>query len=254
MALNTNNIGRTIAVVKDNKKYKNVVFSVSEDNEEDEVMKPFYELSIKDGYFQYVPDKHRERDTLFIVGPAGSGKSFYTAQYIKEYKKTFKDNPVYFFSEGKEDPCIDEIKGVKRVEIDDSFITDPIPWTDFENCLVIFDDIDAINGKLGKAVYSLRDKLLKNGRKNRVSVVSTNHNCSGMELKSVLNESNCIVFFMANYNRSLKYLLTEYVGLNKDGIKALKKIKSRSCCFVKSYPNVIITEKKIMTIDKIQDF
>jgi hypothetical protein len=120
--------------------------------------------------------------------------------------------------------------------------------------LVIFDDIDAYTGKLKKFIYALLDKLLKNARKNKVSVIMTSHSCTGLELKAVLNESNVIVFFMKNLNRSLKYLLEGYVGLNKDGIKRLKSNKSRWTAFVKTYPNIIIQEKDLFTIGHIQDF
>ena len=153
-----------------------------------------------------------------------------------------------------EDECLDSIKSLKRIEIDDSLLSEPILYTDFENCLVIFDDVDAMTGKLGKYIYDLRDKLLKNSRKARVSVISTNHTCTGQELKAVLNESNVIVFFMANYNRSLKYLLESYVGLDKKGIEGIKKNKSRWTAYIKSFPNVILQEKDIMTLDKLQNF
>jgi hypothetical protein len=59
---------------------------------------------------------------------------------------------------------------------------------------------------------------------------------------------------MQNYNRQLKYLLENYVGLNKHGIKKLRQNKTRATVFVKSYPNTIIQEKNIMTLNNIQDF
>jgi len=254
MSLNTNGIGRSLAIVKDNKKFKNVVFSVSDSSEDNEFTKPFDQYRIKEGIFQYIPDKDRERDTIFICGSAGSGKSYWCAQYIKEYHRIFKDNRIYLISEGMEDECLDSIKSLKRIEIDETLLTEPIEYNEFENCLVIFDDIDAMKGKLGKYIYDLRDKLLKNSRKARVSVISTNHTCTGHELKAVLNESNVIVFFMANYNRALKYLLESYVGLDKKGIEGIKKNKSRWTAYIKSFPNVILQEKDIMTLDKLQNF
>ena len=66
-------------------------------------------------------------------------------------------------------------------------------------------------------------------------------------LKSVLNESDVIVFFLSNYNRSLKYLLEQYLGLNKQGIKRLLNCTGRATTFVKSYPNCVITEKEVFT-------
>jgi len=254
--LNINNNGREIAIIKGDKKYKNIVFSVSEEAEENGLTKPFnhYRIPEKEASFQYIIDPNRERDTIFICGSAGSGKSYWVGEYCKEYSKVHKENPIYLFSEGNEDPALDKLKNLKRIKLDDGLLTDPIGYEEFKDCLCIFDDIDGMTGKLGKYIYQLRDKLLKNSRKFKVSVISTNHTCSGIELKAVLNESNVIVFFMANYNRSLKYLLENYVGLDKHGISKLKANKSRWTAYIKSFPNVILQEKDIFTIDKIQDF
>jgi hypothetical protein len=253
MALNINNIGRKVAVINDSKKYKNLVFSVSEDDEDDGLNKPFQDMQIKEGTFQFIPDTDRDRDTIFICGAAGSGKSYWAAQYIKQYTKYLKDYPIYLISEGTHDPAFEKLE-IKRIKVDNEFISDPIPFTDFEKCLVIFDDIDAFTGKLKKAVYELLEKLLKNARKNKVSVIMTSHGCTGLELKPILNEADTIVFFPRNYNRSLKYLLENYVGLTTEYIKKLFKHKSRWCAFVKSYPNIILMEKYITTLTKLQDF
>ena len=40
--------------------------------------------------FQIIPDSTKERDILYITGASGSGKTTFTAGYIKEYKKTYK--------------------------------------------------------------------------------------------------------------------------------------------------------------------
>jgi hypothetical protein len=252
MSLNISGLGQEIAIIKDNDKYKKVRVFV--DDSDDSKVQTYQNLQIDDGQFQYVTDKDRERDTIYICGSAGSGKSYWTGQYCKEYYKRNKDHPIYLISEGSADPALDDLKNLQRVKVCDEMLEDPIEWTEFENCLVIFDDIDAYTGKLKKYIYSLLDKLLKNSRKKGVSVIMTSHSCTGLELKAVLNESNVIVFFMKNYNRSLKYLLESYVGLNKDGIKKLMGNKSRWTAFVKSYPNVIIQEKNLFTIGHIQDF
>ena len=254
MNINIANNGRQLAIVKDNPKFKNIVFSVSEDASLDSKLTPtFDEYSIKEGQFQYIPSKERDRDTFFICGSSGSGKSYWTASYVKEYIKIYPKNPIYLISECKEDKVLDDIKEIKRMKLDDSLIDNPIDFNDFQDCCCIFDDTDALTGKLGKSVYALRDKLLKNGRKQHVTVISTNHTCTGLELKAVLNESDVIVFFLRNYNRALKYLLENYVGLNKQGVSNLKRNKSRWTAYIKSYPNVILQEHNITTIEKIQE-
>jgi len=248
MALNTSNIGKPLCIVKDNKKLSKTVFSVSSDDEKG----GFHSYDLVEGYFQVIPDVDIERTTMYIAGTSGSGKSFFTAEYVKQYHKYYPNNAVYLITEGEDEPAFHGMNYIKKVNLE-GIEDDPLDYTEFEDTLVIFDDIDAMRGKLGKYINELRDKLLKNSRKKRVSVISTSHSFTGKELQSCLNESQYIVFFLSNYNKSMKYLLESYIGLSKEGISQLRKTRSRWCCFVKSYPNVIIQEKKIQTINHLQD-
>ena len=237
--------GDKIAVVNSAKRQRKVYFS--EDDGKESI-----DLKDKDGEFMLSPDKLKERETMYVCGSAGSGKSYFVSKYCHEYHKVFKSNPVFLISENNEDPAFDDKDYIKRIEIND-MVENPIDWTDFKECLVIFDDIDSIKGRLGKTIDDLRDKLLKNSRKFKVSVISTAHDSTGIKLKSVLNESKTIVFFMMNYNRSLKYLLENYLGLDKNVILKLKKTKSRWTAFVKAYPCYLIQQKSIITIPSLEN-
>ena len=254
MSLNLHKIGREIAVVRDNPKMKKAVFSVSNEEkyDEDEIIKPFNHFQLQSGTFQYIPDTDRDRDTIFVAGTAGSGKSYWASQYIKEYHRIYPDNAIYLITgNNADDPAFENMKYVKKINLD-GILQDPLDYSEFKDCLTVWDDIDCINGKLGKYLYDLRDKLLKNSRKVKVSVLSTAHTFSGMDLKAVLNESDLVVWFNQNYNRSLKYLMENYIGLTKQGIKEVRKIKSRWCAYIKSYPAVLLSEKQISTITHLQ--
>ena len=99
------------------------------------------------------------------------------------------------------------------------------------------DDIDALTGKYKKYITELKNKLLKNSRKNNVSVIVTNHSCiDGIDTKSSLNESNVIVFFMLKL-------------MDKKGIEKLRKLKTRSITYIKSYPNLLLSDYEIGTIN-----
>ena len=243
MSFNFEKDGDKIAVINSEKRQKKVYFSDSDDGRE--------EIVLKNEQFMLSPDKSTERTTMYVCGSAGSGKSYFVAQYCEEYRKTFKSNPIFLISENDEDPAFDKKDYIKRIEISD-MDSNPLDWKEFSNCLVIFDDIDSIKGKLGKTIDDLRDKLLKNSRKFRVSVISTSHDACGIKLKSVLNESKIIVFFMMNYNRSLKYLLENYLGMSKNVIEKLKNSKSRWTAFTKAYPSYLTQQKHIVTVPKLE--
>ena len=127
-------------------------------------------------------------------------------------------------------------------------IEDPLDLKDFyeEPCCVVFDDIDSLEKNLKAAVYLLLNKLLKVGRSYKISVLVSSHtSCDGAATKSMLNESTTIVFYPTCYNRSIKYLCENYIGMSKKDIEKMKSHKSRWCAYVKAYPSAIVQEKNI---------
>lgn len=247
--MNTAGIGQVIAMIKDDPKNKNVKISVSDEEKDNKVVKFFNSLELQDGKFQVIPDKKKDRTSFFIVGRNGSGKSYWIRDYVLEFIKIFPNYPIYLFSSKKEDENLDTIKKIKRVPIDETFITDPLEYEDLGMSLCIFDDIDGLRGKLKDEIYYLRDKILKNGRSYKIHIISTNHDATGKDVQAPLNESDGIVFFMKNYNRCLRYLLENYIGLEKEQIAKIRRNKSRATTYIKTYPNVIVQEKNICTFD-----
>lgn len=261
MSFNTQGLGSQIAVVKsDIKKLNKKKIFFSEDV--DDFLKPTTHLSLKDNQGNFLKDSNfeffkpdLERIVFTILGSAGSGKSYVVAQYLKNWHKQFKDKQIYFFSQAdvKDDPAFTKIiKSINQIPIDDSIITDPIPYTDFKDCMVVFDDVDALSPRLKKPIYQLAKELMNNSRKKKVSVIFTCHNLSGVDIQFALSEANAYCFFPKNYNRKCEYLLKNYLGLSLRQIEVIKNIKSRPIIYDRTtYPNSLIGEKDIMTLDFI---
>lgn len=112
MTLNFDRVGRYLCKVVGGKYDGKVVSVATEDS--DEINKSFTQITI-DGKS---PDPDTERTILYVTGPPGSGKSTYTANYIKSYKKMWKSNEIYYFSALTDDESLDTIKP-KRICIDD---------------------------------------------------------------------------------------------------------------------------------------
>jgi hypothetical protein len=73
-----------------------------------------------------------------------------------------------------------------------------------------------------------------------------------MEYKQqkILNECHSITIFPLTLGgRALKYLLDNYMGLDKEEIKQIKKLKTRSVTFIKSYPKIVLGNKKIYVLN-----
>ena len=201
-----------------------------------------------DATIQQIPDKNSERSVLYITAPSGSGKSFYTREYISQYHKMYPKREVYVFSSLDDDPTLDKLKYLKRIKIKSpEFMNTDINAVDFKDCLVIFDDTDVISVKPIKVkVFKILNEILQTGRHHNTSVVFTSHNATaGNDTKIILNEAHSVTIFVKNAGgKTLKYLLDQYLGFDKDEIKKLKTLTGRWVTIVKSYPMCVLSEKE----------
>jgi len=250
MSLNFNKDGRKLATIIGGKYNKKVVYVDGEPNDDsdDDKGRVFKSLKLNaDSKFQQIPNTDTEREIMYITGASGSGKSTYIKNYVKQYKKAYPTAEIYIFSALDDDESIDELGG-KRIMIDNSLYEDPIKVEEFAKSCVIFDDIDVISDKkIRGEVYNILNQILEIGRHHKISCCISNHlPTAGKDTKRVLNEAHSIVYFPHSGSlRGLKYLLTEYIGLDKNDIKKIKASKSRWCCIFKNYPQIAMTERMI---------
>ena len=59
--------------------------------------------------FQQIPD-NKERNILYVTGASGSGESYYSADFLKQYIKKHPKNEVMLFSSVCEDGVLDKVK------------------------------------------------------------------------------------------------------------------------------------------------
>lgn len=253
--MNTELIGTPVAIIKKEGERRSPVVSVSDSNV---VQRPFRNLKLgaEDGKFQIIPNPEIERQILYVTGPSGSGKSYFTRAYVEEFQKFFPKRPIILFSSITDDSSIDAIKGLKRVQLTPEFLDEEFEIEDFRDCLAVFDDTDCISDKKMKLkINGILNKILETGRHTNTYCIFTSHlPTAGNDTKRILNESHSITFFpQALGGRSLKYLLESYLGLDNKQIQKVKKLKSRWVTITKSYPKVIVSEKEIFTINTDED-
>lgn len=257
MELNFQKIGKQLCKI-DGGNYNGKVISVST-NDDIKIKSAFEKLHLDEGKFQQIPngnaDKDSKREILYITGASGSGKSTYTKNYLKEYKRMYKNNPIYMFSALKSDKSIDEMKPM-RINISDALIDDPITIEDLNNCIVIFDDIDSIGHKPHReAVFKILDSIAQTGRHTNTSMIVTNHlSTGGKDTRIILNEAHSVTYFPHSGSiHGINYLLEKYVGIDNKTLKQLKKIKSRWITIMKGYPQIILSEKDIFLLSSMDD-
>jgi septin family protein len=103
---------------------------------------------------------------MMVVGPSGSGKSYFVKKYCEQYIKKLKIEIYMYFLNLKEDSSLDTLKNkLKRFKLDSSLHEDPIDVEDLKESCVIFDDTDCIaDKKIRQAVITLLDQCLEVGR------------------------------------------------------------------------------------------
>lgn len=207
----------------------------------------FNDLKAKgDNTFQHIPDKDTERSILYITAPSGSGKSYYTRQYLEQYHKMYPKRDIFIFSALDSDTTLDKLKYLKRIKIKSpEFLDMDLTAQDFKDSLVVMDDVDCVSVKPIKLkIQSILTSVNNTGRHFNVSVIYTSHMATnGLETKNILNECHSITVFPKNFGgKSSKYLFENYLGLEKDEIKKIKNAKnSRWVTIVKTYPMVFFS-------------
>ena len=256
---NLNKVGRPVALIQgDNPKWNKKIVSLHDEKDEDDVDKQFSRLMLPDNLkFQLIPDTTKERTIGYLTGASGSGKSTFTRMYCEQWRKKYKDGEIYLFSNLKEDESLDSIKP-KRITIGDNLINDPIQMSDLANSLVIFDDVDCIKHKAHReAVVKVMNEVLEVGRHSHggdrgISCIITNHLPTDRQFtRRILNEAHwCVYFPHSGIGRQTTYMLENYLGLSKDLITKIRRMKTRWCCVFRNYPMFYMTERYLSLISE----
>ena len=252
--MNFESEGQPIAIIQNAPTKKPPIISVEDTKKARHV---FDHLKLTgDEKFQQIPNNKTERQILYITGASGSGKSYYCKEYCNQFRRLFPKRPIFMFSSIAEDSSIDTIKGLKRIKLSKELIEDDLTAEDFKESLVIFDDTDCITDKpLKLKVASILNSILETGRHFNVYCLYTSHlACAGNDTKRILNEAHSITFFPKNAGgRMLKYLLDNYLGLDKSQIKRIRNLKGRWCTVIKSFPMVVMGEQDIYVLNHNED-
>ena len=253
--------GTEIAIIenekeKDRKKWKHLSLT----SRPKECQTAFKEIKLKDQptlSIQVIPDKQSERSIRYVTGASGSGKSHWTKQYADEYHRMYPKRSIYILSSIKEDKTLDKIKDLKRVKLDSQeFLTEDLTAEDFKDSLVIFDDTDCLTQKRQKLKCdAILNSVLETGRHFNVEVVYTSHlACNGKDTRRILNECKSVTIFPSGLGgKSMKYLLDNYFGLDKEQISKIKKLNSRWVCIQKGHPMTVLSDKECYLLNQHDD-
>ena len=90
------------------------------------------------------------------------------------------------------------------------------------------------------------DQILQIGRHWKITALITMHlPTAGKDTRKILNESHMYVYFPQSAGGKIKYLLEEYLDIDRQMIRYFKKANSRHCCISKNYPAAYLLEHEV---------
>ena len=205
--------------------------------------------------FQVTFDPEMKRQIFAVFGASNSGKSYFARSLLRQYHELHKKNTIYLFSPVCDDPSLESVKNLAKIDISNpDFLSESIELDDLKDSCCIFDDCETIGNKfIAHKIQNLAELLLERGRHHNISVIFLNHTpCNGKQTKKILQESHAITIFLRTLGgKPLKYLLENYLGLDKTQIKLVKSLKKegRALTFMKTYPMVAISEKRAVVLE-----
>ena len=173
------NVGSPIAMIGTGKKGKaKHILSVAA--KKSDVRQELKEVKLGESEtFLPICDPNKERSVLYITGMSGSGKSFFTADWIKRYKQVYPKNNVYLLSSLDQDDSIDKIKDLYRIKLNE-FVEDKWTIDDLKDSCIIFDDTDCVSDKNIKKEIELTIIVINN------RIIPSSKKKKGIMLKKVV--------------------------------------------------------------------
>lgn len=200
-----------------------------------------------------------KRESIFVCGKNGSGKSYFVAERAVWYKLIHPNNEIYLFSMADEDPAYAELEKrnqLNRVDVEEFLEADLNIMHEFKDCLCIFDDVDAYaNTKVQKAIYNVMSQILKNCRKNNVSIYHCSHHMNGTGVageysRTVFLEMDAVVIFNQKCPKhQVRYVLKKYFDYDKKTIDEIIKQDTRWTFISKDSPEYYLTQYYAKIID-----
>ena len=167
--------GKEVAVIRNtDPKIKDKMVYLA--NESETIRNPFDTIDTKKGEKVHLNVPTKNRMVLYVVGMSGSGKSYWSTQFVKEYKKKNKDKKVYIISPITDDENINSIKNLERINPhSENYVKQPPPLNYFKDGLIICDDIEAYSKKTLTSVMGLINAVLTTGRHHNISLLFLAH-------------------------------------------------------------------------------
>ena len=209
----------------------------------------------------YIPLKsEQERNTIYIAGASGKGKSYLINEICQMYHALFPDNKLYFFTKNdwKNDRSLNKkiyqfIDVGKFIEYysEEEKLEEFLLTEDYNNSFFIFDDIAALEKISKEAAHTLQtiiDIILENKRKAQISIAILSHVPTNYKKTALLiREMKQYYLFPSVLQAKSDRILNAYLGLRRKEIDKIVEDDSTDTTWlcVDNERRIIFTQKKI---------
>lgn len=194
------------------------------------------------------------RDAINVYGAAGSGKSYWTAEFVRNYKKYLPKKPIFLITCNQAKDKNYEGLGMKVLNCNDIEDFDDVDFdeTEFKNSLVIFDDIETKDKDLFNWIKGLRDMLLEKARKHETDVINIIHKGRDSHNTKIPNiEANGAVVFPRFGWSNTAPILSTYFELTDEQLKKIHKLRTvtRAVYISKQFPKYALYDKGAILLE-----
>jgi hypothetical protein len=258
--LSGDTVGQSLIKDLDDKQLEDIKQSLKTESEpdDDKLINLYYKilqhlkekkqrLVLKVGKLQPLPNP-KKVERVYVAGISGSGKSHFSANYIKNYLKMNKKDEFFLTSQIEHDDVLDKLDP-NRISPEE-LIQDGIDIQDLKDSIWCFDDLYSIENKNERnQIISIIDNLAETSRHDNINLIVTSHLISnGIQSRRILNEATKLVFFPKSNKKNIIYFLEKYERFPKDLITRCINLNSRWFMLDKSNEPIVLYEKGCFVI------
>jgi hypothetical protein len=225
------------------------------------------------GYFEefmFLPELEKHQtDKTFVVGQAGSGKSWLMNDYVKMYKMIHPKNKVLYFTmnDAEKDKSLEhenfkivpmrefynQLKGISDMDEADAISAFKNLGETFKDSLLVFDDIGTLKNLKGaeKLFWNFIDQSLENMRKFGVSVYIISHTSRTGNTGTILKEElQRYIIYPQSLQVQNDRIMNSYFGFGKKIMNRILTTKDRWVS-IDTRRKIVITSSEIYSLNEI---
>lgn len=183
---------------------------------------------------------------VYINGASGLGKTYVANILANSYHESYPRNKIVLISGHKNDPSFTLPSSTYKIRVDRSIIEDRFELEEFENSLIIMDDIEAFEKDIIEALLTFYEHILKQGRHWKISSILIRHTLfDGFKYKNIIQNSDIKILFINGNKFPVINYLKRFLMMDNNMIKKIVNQQSR-WIIINNNPFYIMSQESVI--------